>query len=131
MWGVSLGDAVGVACGHGRPARGDSLERWRRRPAGLRRSSHGGRRGASGDFFQPAVETWIGDTRIGEAAQLAAGAFSPTSAARLAIAWQAYSTSCTVTKGPKLKRVAPPSSWVLIVACASGAQWMPERVRMP
>ncbi len=44
---------------------------------------------------------------------------------------QAYLMSCLTRKGPKLNRVIPSMSWVPKVSWASGAQWMPERVRMP
>ena len=43
----------------------------------------------------------------------------------------AYFTSCTVVNGPKLSRVVPPPACVPTVLWASGAQWIPARVRMP
>jgi hypothetical protein len=43
----------------------------------------------------------------------------------------AYFTSCLLRNGPKLNRVVPPQSAVPMAACASGAQWMPDRVRIP
>nr|WP_241179987.1 hypothetical protein [Humisphaera borealis] len=40
-------------------------------------------------------------------------------------------TSCLLKNGPKLSRVAPPVAAVPIAWWASGAQWMPDRLRMP